>query len=381
MKTQVAIVPCRDYERDTVHEAVKRGVDLIGGIGRFVRPGEEVLLKPNLVMKKRPEEAATTHPAVVQAVARLVQSAGGLVTIGDSPGGPYTGWMLDQVYRATGMTEVAERTGALLNRDLGEVTAEHPEARIARSLTLTAAAAKAGAIISLPKLKTHGQALFTGAVKNLFGTVPGMKKAEYHFKMTDPESFSDMLVDIARFLKPRLSVMDAVVGMEGAGPTAGTPSHIGLILVSASPFALDVAACTLVGIDPLEVPTIAAAHRRGIQEGSLEGIEVLGAKIADYRLRDFVRPSIRELNYAEFAPRFLRPYLNRSLRPKPVFVHSGCTGCRTCHDCCPPRAIRMVDRRPVVDLDQCIRCFCCQELCPRKTVRIYRPWLLRALVR
>ena len=381
MKPQVALVPCRDYDREAVYEAVRRSINLIGGIGRFIRPGEKVLLKPNLVMKKRPEEAATTHPAVVEAVARLVQSAGGSVTIGDSPGGPYTGWMLAQVYRATGMTEAAERTGTRLNQDLAEVSVEYPEARTARSMTLIAPAVEAQAIVSLPKLKTHGQALFTGAVKNLFGTVPGLKKAEYHFKMADPESFSEMLVDLAEFLKPRLSIMDAIAGMEGAGPTAGTPRQIGLILASSSPFALDVAACSVVGIEPGEVPTIAAAHRRGTQEGSLDGIELLGARIADCRIRDFARPSIREVNYAELAPRFLRPYLNRSLRPKPVFVHSGCTGCRTCHDCCPPQAIRMVEHRPVVNLDECIRCFCCQELCPQKTVQIYRPWLLRALVK
>lgn len=377
----VSVVRCDSYEHDRALAAVSEAVDRLGGIAQFVRPGQKVLLKVNLLTRKRPEEAVTTHPAVVEAVARLVQQAGGKVTIADSPAGQYTEPALRALYQITGLTDVAERTGAELNYDVTELTRPHPEGRVAKSFAIIKPLVDADVIIPVSKLKTHGLTTYTGAVKVLFGVIPGLHKAEYHLRMPVLDDFADMLVDIAEMVKPQLSIMDAVVGMDKAGPSAGRPRDIGLILASASPFALDVAAVAAVGGNPAAVPTIAAAGRRGLPS-TLADIEWLGPRLEDVLASGFEFPA--RGGFARLAARATSPFGRRLVglaQPRPVFRHVSCSGCGECARNCPAKVITMRDGRPYVSLDRCIRCFCCQEVCPQKDVEIRRPWLNRTLFR
>lgn len=382
MAAKVVLKYCPDYTAN-VEEALRTGLQEWGGMSTFVKPGQRVLLKVNLLMKKRPEEAVTTHPAVVEAMVRLVQEAGGVPVIGDSPGGPYTVQALRAVYARSGLQEVAERTGALLNEDVGQTVVSHPHGEIVKSLTVTKSVTDADVVITLSKLKTHGMMTLTGAVKVLFGVIPGMLKAEYHLRMHHITDFARLLLDIAEWVKPSLSVMDGVVGMEGNGPSAGTPRNIGALLMSTDPFALDVVAADLVGLKPEKVPTIRAARERGLVS-SLGEIELKGDDRSLWRIKDFTLPKSVSVNFLDMVPLpvRVRNFILDRLRPHPLFQHELCIGCQDCVNTCPPQALSLNEQgRPVVDLDACIRCFCCQELCPRQAVEIVRPWLGRRILK
>lgn len=379
MRPTVALVRCTDYDEDRVETSVAEAVALLGGMGRFVSPGERVFIKVNLVMPKKAEYAVTTHPAVVKAVVKQVQAAGGTAIIGDSPGGPFTASVLKLAYRLSGMEKVAEETGAALSFDVREVELPHPEGKLLKRITVSKALADADAIITIPKLKTHGLTALTGAVKILFGAVPGLKKAEYHLKMPKIEDFSDMLVDILTLVKPRLTVMDGIVGMEGDGPTAGSPRGIGAVLASADSVACDVAGA-LIGLEPERVTTTRAAMARRMTSGRLSDIELLGAPLAEVRLDDFKQAVIKGTTSYQLSRPVAR-LAERFLRPKPRLRPELCTGCGTCARVCPPKAIRLVEKRPRTDYSKCIRCFCCQELCPQSAVAIWRPRLAKYLLR
>ena len=382
MAAKVVLKYCPDYTAN-VEEALQTGLEEWGGMPAFVKPGQRVLLKVNLLMKKRPEEAVTTHPSVVEAVVRLVQAAGGVPVIGDSPGGPYTMHALHAIYARSGLQEVAERTGALLNEDVGQTVVAHPQGKILKSLTVTKSVTDADVVITLSKLKTHGMMTFTGAVKVLFGVIPGLLKAEYHFRMPEIMDFARLLLDIAEWVKPSLSIMDGVIGMEGNGPSAGRPRNIGALLVSTDPFALDVVAADLVGLKPEKVPTILAARERGLVS-RLGEIELKGDDRSLWRIKDFSLPKSVSVNFLDMVPLpvSVRNFVLDRLRPHPLFQHEQCVGCRDCVNSCPPQALSMnAQGRPVVDLDACIRCFCCQELCPRQAVEIVRPWLGRRILK
>ena len=382
MPAKVILKYCPDYTMN-VEQHLREGLSELGGMSAFVKPGQKVLLKVNLLMKKRPEEAVTTHPSVVEAVVHLVQEAGGIPIIGDSPGGPYTVNALRAIYARSGLSEVAERTGAILNEDVGQTTIQCPEGKLVRSLTLTNCVLEADVVIPLSKLKTHGMMTFTGGVKILFGVIPGLLKAEYHLKMFKVQDFADLLVDIATYVKPALSIMDGVVGMEGDGPSAGKPRNIGALILSTDPFALDVVAADLIGLKPEKVPTIMAARLRGLTS-RLNELQLTGDSRTLWRIQGFVIPKAVSANFLDMSPlpRRVNTFILNRVRPRPIFEHATCVGCSDCANNCPAKAITMNEQqRPVVDLEGCIRCFCCQELCPHQSVKLFKPWLSRKFLK
>lgn len=381
--SKVAIVKCDNYKLELLESALEELLFPLGGLEELIKPNQKVFLKLNLVMKKNPEMGATSHPALVEVLVRKIQQLGAVPILGDSPGGPYTPAALKNVYKGCGIEEVALKTGAILNYDTSQINLAHPEARLLKNVTLAKALMGADVIISLSKLKTHGMTLFTGAVKNLFGAVPGLLKAEYHLNMPNLNDFSDMLIDVCTLVKPHLSIMDAVIGMEGNGPTAGRPKKIGAILASLDPFALDVTATTLVGIKPLTVSTIQKARERNLCSGLLKDVELVGFPLEKLLIKDFQLPaSSRNINFFQRwkLPLGLKKFLTRILTPRPVFDYQKCVGCQDCAKHCPPQVIKLLDKKPIPDLEGCIRCFCCQELCPHQAVEIKRPWLNRLLL-
>lgn len=370
--SRVAVFKCNKYDVDVIEKRIIEGIDILGGVDRYIKSGMNVLLKCNLLSKKHPEEAVTTHPAVVEAVARIVQKAGGIPIIADSPGGFFNEKALKGIYKACGMLDIQKNTGAQLNFDTESVDVSHPEGKIIKSLTVIKPLKDVDVVISLPKLKTHGMMVYTGAVKNLFGVIPGTLKAEYHLRMKRARDFSDMLVDICTYVKPTLTIMDAIVGMEGDGPSAGTPRDIGAILLSEDPFALDVTACSLVGIPLDKVFTIQRAKERGLC-ASMDDVQTAGDDFASMKIEKFKLPKSSSTNFFErWLPnsRGITNFLNNTFGPRPLFDHDICIGCRECYNHCPPKAITMHENRPYVDLKSCIRCYCCQELCPKKAVSI-----------
>ncbi len=379
-KEKVSLVECREYDYGLVKKSIVESFNNLGGIEKYINKGDKVLLKLNLLMKKKPEEAATTHPIFTKALAEVLIDYGAKVVIGDSPGGPFSVKMLKGVYQVCGIDKIANETGAILNYNTNGLEVSNPDGKYLKHLTVAEMIMDVDKIISVSKLKTHGLAVFTGAVKNMFGIVPGLIKAEYHLTMPDIEAFSDALVDICLCGKPTLSFMDGIVGMEGHGPSAGEPREIGVVLASSSPYHLDVVATSIINLKPIEVPTIKRCVERNICTGTLEDIEIIGEEIKKFVIKDFVIPETRTLKLVrDWMPQFIRIFIDNMTRPRPIFSHDECIGCRDCEEACPPKIITMKNNRPVAKMEDCIRCFCCQELCPKKAVNIHRPWMLRKM--
>ncbi|KPU28349.1 iron-sulfur protein [Caloranaerobacter sp. TR13] len=379
-KEKVSLVECRTYDYELVKKSIIKSFENLGGIDKYINKGETVLLKLNLLMKKKPEEATTTHPVFTKALAEVIIEYGANVLIGDSPGGPFNSRALKGIYRACGIEAIANEVNAKLNYNTNTMEVKNVQGKILKGLAVTEMLKDVDKVISVSKLKTHGMAMFTGAVKNMFGIIPGVLKAEYHLKMPNIEDFSDALVDICLYANPILSFMDGIVGMEGDGPSAGDPREVGVIISSTSPYHLDVVATSIINLEPTKVPTIQRCVERGICKGNFDDIELVGEKIEKFRIDDFKIPEIKSVNMvSDKAPKFLRNFINAWLRPKPVFIHEDCVSCGVCEENCPPQVITMENSKPIANLDECIRCFCCQELCPKKAVKIHRPWLLDKL--
>jgi uncharacterized protein (DUF362 family)/Pyruvate/2-oxoacid:ferredoxin oxidoreductase delta subunit len=380
---QVSVSRCADYEPAHVAAALGEVVDRLGGINRFVQAGQRVLVKPNLLTALPPERAVTTHPAVVEAVVRLVLQAGGHPLIADSPTAahPYTPAGLQRLYRVTGMADVAARTGAELNLDTEVVDLPTPpECRIHR-FEVMRPLAEADVVISLPKLKTHVLTTFTGATKNCFGLIPGVRKASYHVTLDRVDDFADMLLDITLLAKPALVVMDAIVGMDGDGPSGGSTFPLGLLLAATSSTALDVVATRVVGLPPERVPTLRRAAERGLWSGKVADVALLGLPLDEVRVDGFRRPRASAPVVDRFLPfgmwRRVRRIVLRAMTRRPEPQAGRCTACRTCERACPVQAITIRDRLARVDDRTCIRCYCCHEVCPEQAIDLVAPWMVR----
>jgi uncharacterized protein (DUF362 family)/NAD-dependent dihydropyrimidine dehydrogenase PreA subunit len=397
VRFRVAVTPCPDYDREQVQSAIRRLVEAIPRCLDGLNAGDRVFLKPNLLMPRSPELCVTTHPEVVSAVGMEVSGRGLAPVIGDSPGGPFNPGLLRRLYAETAMAQAAGDCNGELNYDTEAVEVEGRGLEVERRFTFCRAMVEAAALVNLCKLKTHGLTGLTAGVKNLFGCVPGLLKTEYHMTQPTVEAFSDVLTDIARIMSPRLTIMDAVDAMEGAGPSHGTPRRIGLLFASADPFALDYAVARMLSVGPEGFTTLAAALRRGYGPQDDEQLEIawlgpgesptiLTGDKAVRLLRSLAPSSFGLLspeNLASLHGRGMVRRVLRSVQPwlrtRPELSPGLCSGCGTCARACPAGALVLKSRRPKIDLRRCIRCYCCQELCPQGALRIIRPigsWLL-----
>lgn len=371
----VAVVRCKTYDVEAVKPALEEAVNAVNGLD-FVMPGMKIIIKPNLVSFKKPDAAATTHPALLEALVEMLLARGADVTIGDSPGGPHSLPLLNRVYAATGMNRL-EKLGAKLNRNMNEKTVDFPEGKVLKNFTYTEYLDEADAIIDFCKLKSHGMLGMSAAVKNLFGTIPGLKKPEVHYKFQNDAEFADMLVDLNEYFKPRLAICDAVVGMEGNGPTAGTPRQIGAIIASKSTYYADVVGAELIGMNIDGLPTLQAAYERGFAPASSKNLRVYG-DIRALTVDDFKAPPVRGLSFMRKG-NVLHFISKAALEHKPTLKKRLCIGCGECARMCPAKAIEMKNKKPHINREKCIRCFCCQEFCPRAAMVAHRPLAAKVL--
>lgn len=378
----VSIVRCSSYDEAEVVEAMRTVLEPIGGLD-WVQPGMKIAVKANLVTFMKPESAATTHPSVLIALVKMLKARGADVIVGDSPGGLYNAAFVNRVYAATGMKRV-EEAGAQLNRNFGEAHVEFPQAKVAKEFTYTAWLDEADAIIDFCKLKSHGMMSMSAAVKNLFGTIPGTLKPEYHFKYPDERDFADMLVDLNEYFKPRIAIVDAIVGMEGNGPTAGKPRKIGVLMASESTYNLDLVCAEVIGVTMNDVPTIRAAHERGLCPASCAELEIAGdleaVKIPDFK-NILSHRGLQFQGSGGFISKLTGKVIGVALQSKPDVSKGDCVGCGVCAGICPAHAIQIKDKLPKIDRKKCIRCFCCQEFCPKGAMVVKRPIIAKMLNR
>lgn len=378
----VSVLAVGDY--GTVEQSKQRLVQLLEPLGglEFIKEGMTVVIKANLVSAMKPEEAATTHPTLLSALSELICERGASVIIGDSPGGLYNSAFVGRVYNASGMHET-EAHGATLNNDFSQKETSFPDGKVLKSFTYTAYLDKADVIIDFCKLKSHGMMGMSCAAKNMFGTIPGVTKPEYHFRFPNYDDFADMIVDLDEYFHPVLCIADAVVGMEGNGPTAGTPRKIGALIASHSPHSLDAVAAKMLGFDREELPILNAAYKRGMVAENIDGITLFGT-LDGLILNDFER--VVERKSLEFsgngAFKKLRGRLiGALLKTKPMLKKEMCVGCGICAGICPAKAIKIEKKKAVINRKSCIRCFCCQEFCPKSAMKVHRTFVAKIVSR
>lgn len=385
-ETQVYAASCPDYEQ--AEACIRALVEQMGGMGRFVRPGERIVLKANLLRAAPPESAICTHPAVVEAVTKLVKEAGGTPVICDSPGGAlHKEAVLRSLYEKTGMAAAAAAAGAELSMDSSTRTVSLPEGKVLRQAEIITPVAEADGVIDLCKMKTHVLMSMTGAVKNLFGVIPGLSKVGYHATHPDHATFADVLLDLTGYVKPRLSLMDGILAMEGDGPgSSGTPRQVGLLLAAANPLALDTAAGAIMNLPRQDNPVLLAAERRGLTPCRMEDVELIGGTVEELRMADYKFPASTKSNLMDFLGPLARPaerLCKKALSQTPRIDGAKCVGCGICAKSCPGQAIAMTapGKKARISQNACIHCYCCHELCPQKAVELHQSWLGRLLTK
>ena len=381
MKPDVVIVPCADYSEAAAWTALEQALAPLGGLD-WVSTGMKIAIKVNLVSAARPEQAATTHPSLVCALVRMLASRGADVVVGDSPGGLYSAAHVNRVYAAAGMKAV-EQCGGRLNQDFTEREASFPQGKVCRRFQYTAWLDGADAVIDFCKLKTHGMMAMTSGAKNMFGAIPGTRKPEYHFRCSDPRDFARTIVDLDEYFKPRLTIVDAVVCMEGNGPGSGTPRHMGALVAGESPHKVDLLCAKLIGLKREEVPTLEAALERGLIPPSAEELTVEGDPAAfaipDFQLITTGNSHLFRGDGKNPLIRLKGAAMEKLLSQRPQLDPSKCVGCGVCKGVCPADAISMVKGKPRIRRKKCIRCFCCQEFCPESAMRVRRTAVARLL--
>ncbi len=373
MKT-VSIVRAASYDKETIRGAMELLLEPLGGMESFVRPGERVLIKPNMLAAKPPEKAVTTHPAIVREVILLVRKAGAIPLVGDSPG-------------IGGFRKVAERSGILAvveetNAELVEfaATMEVPGSGTFKRFELARPYLEADRVINLPKLKTHEMMTITCGVKNLFGAVVGTAKAAWHLKAgANRELFAQMLLEIHQIRPPDLTIVDAITAMEGDGPGSGDPRFVGCLLAGTNALSVD-----LVAADLLEIPhrlryVERAAEKQGLSGIDRDSIRTAGVSIEEVSLRDFRLPHISDVQFG--LPSFLKNRLRQHLTSRPTPIHEKCLLCGVCRDACPPQSMAIINGKLTIDYKLCIRCFCCRELCPHAALDVKEGLLLKFIKR
>lgn len=376
MKERVCLNGCPEYDLDELCNILDGQFRALG-VYEELKPGMTALLKPNLILRSKPEAAAVTHPLVTAAVGLCVQKAGAKVLIAESGGGPYTPGVARGTFAACGYEEMAKRFGFSLYTQCKSREVELPQGVRCRQLPVIEPFLEDCYLINIAKLKTHCMMGFSGAVKNLFGAVPGLQKPELHCRFPQKEDFADMLLDLSQFLSPALSVIDGVWAMEGDGPTGGERRQVGALLSSKSPWALDVIGAAVLGMDRKELLLLQKASERGLGPGSPEEVELLGDPIEALAVSDFRRARSQSTDFLMRVPKLFRPLAKKLTTPYPKIEREKCVGCGKCAQSCPQHTIKIAENRAKIDYQHCIRCFCCHEMCPQRAVKIHRFSLFR----
>ena len=377
--SKVSLIRCESYNVDQIYSALKKGIELLGGMDQFLNEKEKILLKPNLLASAHLDKAVITHPSVFEALVKMLASEKKYtVSYGDSPGIGSPG----KVSENCGYKEIAQKYGVALSEFNKGNTVTFPEGKQTKQFEIAQGVLEADAIISMSKMKTHQLTRITGAIKNQLGCVYGLHKQSSHAKFPDAISFSKMLVDLNMLLKPRLYIMDGILAMEGNGPRSGNPTPMNVLLISEDPIALDSVFCRLVNLNPEFIPTIMYGAEFGLGKYKDADIEIVGDDLDKMINKDFdvIRKPVIAENFG-----FAAAFRGLILR-KPIIEKNKCVECGICVEACPveDKAVNFISedikKPPEFDYKKCIRCYCCQEMCPQKAIKVKTPWLGKLLL-
>ncbi len=379
----VALEGCMEYNPDLIAQIIEKQLSGIGLTAETLR-GKKIVIKPNLVMNKKPDFSATTHPAVIAGAARALRSIGaGELYLAESSGGPYTESTIRLHYNGCGIKEIAEQENIKLNYSTASSIMQFPGGTACRSFNVIQPICDADIVVNICKLKTHSLTKMSCGVKNLYGVIPGTEKVEMHARFSRVESFTQMLCDLAQMFienKTVITICDGICGMEGNGPTGGTPREYGVLMSSLSPFALDLAAEHLLGFAGT-VPTVQTAIVRGLCPADIAGLSIIGDDYKQHITNDVVPPDTSRRSILRDFPDLFGGRLVRFLEPRPKINQKICVGCGVCAASCPKKTIVIREKSgkkqlKIVDKN-CIRCYCCQEMCPKNAVKIQKNLILR----
>ncbi len=375
------------YDADIIEAVIRRQLKALGQTDMF--KNKRVVIKPNLVMKKSPEAAATTHPAVLEAIIRILKDSAADIIIAESPGGLYTPQTLSGTYKGCGIYDVAERYNVKLNFDTSSKSVEAPLGKTSKMFDIITPIIDADVIVNLAKLKSHSLTGYSGAVKNYFGTVPGVTKFEMHARFPDYNDFSSMLVDLCEMLhsmKPTFNVLDGIIAMEGNGPTGGEPRALGCLISGMNPFTVDVIGTSIIKAEG--VLMLDEGVRRGYCPERAEAVSLISDETAaDFTVSDFAKPDTKKKGGSSLLARLPNMFggrLNAWFQPRPVINKKLCVGCGECEKSCPKHTIEMRNasggkKQAYIIDDKCIKCYCCQELCPLKAVKIKKNPIIKLI--
>ena len=375
-KTPVSIVRLNNYRSDNVAAALTRGLNLLGGLASIIRPQSRVFVKINhLSPGSPPERGIVTHPGLAGEVLKLLKLMNCDVTVGDdirssaADGFAVSGYR--ELCRALGV-----RLANLKEEGFRKVTLQGSRLR---TVYISPLCLDAEFIVDLAKLKTHSFTVFTGAVKNMFGVIPHGLRIEGHRQFSQSDQFSEMLVDIFSCVRPRLTIMDGVVAMEGEGPAAGRLRTTGVVVAGLDGVAVDAVSSSIIGFNPLSIFTTADADKRGLGQGQLSQIEILGESLARVRVEDFEHSAIALGLLRRKIPSRLFSAVYDHLALIPEVIGGRCTGCLECVAICPAGAAQNRDGKAWLDQTTCIHCMCCHEVCRFEAIRVRKKFLARVI--
>lgn len=376
-KYRVAVYRCGKYDKEVIKRTLHTAIERLGGIESFLGNKKNICVKPNLLMPASPEQAITTHPVFVEAVIELVSEYTGnpeniIIADSFSPVVPFTKKGIDRVYEEAGLKEVSVRTGCRLNYSTEYSTLSHSEGKYLKKIEVIKTVLNSDIIINLPKFKTHDLTGITGAVKNMFGVVPGFTKVGYHLRFENMTDFAGMLLDLAGLIRPALNIMDGILGLEGDGPgRSGTPREIGLIMVSGDAVVMDMVMGKLIELDEDLNPFMEVREKYENNNYTWGNIEIVGEKLSDVIMEGFKLPGTlgqKRLIRNNFARKYIMPFARNALNPYPYLDFSKCDQCMTCRKVCPRKIIKYDGKNIAIDHSGCIRCFCCSEMCPQGAI-------------
>lgn len=381
---EVIIKNTSSYEQAGVDEAVEL-IFKSSGMDKLLKPSSRVVVKLNLLMKAAPEEAVTTHPAVVQAVITALKKRRVKdILIADCPSGPFSNSRMKSIYSGCGILPL-EGNGVRLNYDFSSTfkTSGAHRFEIVNSML------ERDVLINVAKLKTHAMAGMTGAVKNIFGVIPGLQKTEHHFHFPEREIFCGSVLELCDIVKPDLSIIDAVVGMEGDGPSGGTPRSFGFIIGGLNPYYVDRAAAHCIGIPRKIAATVDESVKRGLAPEDVHDISIIGDRtLIDSPITDTKLPFTHATDCTDEFPRPMKKGLKyifrKKLVSKPYILKEKCVGCGNCAEVCPQKTIELIAKKQGgryahINHKACISCFCCHEVCPERAIEIRKNLVFRVL--